>query len=116
TPGGARGRGDDCVLSAAAFGPRPPPSGAFGGPLRIGCELVPLGLTLGERFPGQQVVHVLIAARTHKYGPESRLPDAVALPEFQRRGLEPLEQRRQAAGYAMVDAKLVDHGRLSSGT
>ena len=45
-------------------------------------------------------------------GPEPGLLDAVAGPDAERNGLEPLQQRWQAVGQAMVDAKLVDHPAL----
>src|SRR5262249_34417755 len=42
-------------------------------------------------------------------GEETCLLDAVLLPELQRDGVEALEQRRQPAGHAAIDAHFVDH-------
>src|SRR5581483_808978 len=67
-------------------------------------------LALGQRFPGQEVVQILVAV-ADEHGPEAGLPDAVLLPDLGRVVLEALEQRRQAAGHAAIDAILVDHGR-----
>src|SRR5205823_5305566 len=79
-------------------------------------ELVPLLLALGERLPGQQIVQILVFAGTDQHRPKAGLTDAVPLPELERGGLEALEQRGQPAGDAVIDAKLVDHGRVSSMT
>src|SRR5262249_2981651 len=83
---------------------------ALGEPFRIARELGPLGLALGERLPGQEVVQVLVSAGPDHDRPESGLADAMAFPELERGGLEPLEQGRQPAGDAVIDAQLVDHG------
>src|SRR5258708_11041567 len=60
-------------------------------------------------------MQVLIAAVTDQNRPKSGLPDAVPLPEPERRVLEPLEQRRQPAGDAVIVAQFIDHGRLILG-
>src|SRR5581483_3445168 len=84
--------------------------GAGRDPGRVGLERGPLLLALGQRFPGQEVVQILVAV-ADEHGPEAGLPDAVLLPDLGRVVLEALEQRRQAAGHAAIDAILVDHGR-----
>src|SRR5262245_39806197 len=74
-------RGDDRAVLLALR--------ALGEPFRISGELAPLGLALGERFPGQQIVQVLVAAGADHDGPEARLADAVPLPKLERGVFEP---------------------------
>src|SRR5437667_212443 len=40
------------------------------------------------------------------------MADAVAFPKLERGGFEALEQRRQPAGDAVIDAQFIDHGGL----
>src|SRR5580704_5695889 len=80
-------------------------------PGRIGLKYVPYPLALGERFPSKHVMQVL-AALADQHGPKAGLLDTVLGPDFKRVLLEPLEQRRQPAGDAGVDALFVDHGFL----
>src|SRR5580704_3426847 len=80
-------------------------------PSRIGLERVPFLFAVGERFPNQHVVQVL-AAIADQNGPKAGLLDAVLFPDFQSLLLETLEQRRQPAGDAGVDALFVDHDFL----
>src|SRR5580704_14889159 len=80
----------------------------------IGLESVPYPLAFGERIPGQEVMQIVVAL-THQHGPETGLLDAVLVPDFQGLLLEPLEQRRQAAGDAGIDALFVDHWVLGIG-
>jgi hypothetical protein len=54
----------------------------------------------------------IVVAVADQHGPEAGLLDAVLLPDLDGGGLEPLEQRRQAARQASVHAILVDHGGL----
>src|SRR5580658_9614343 len=77
-------------------------------PGRIGGKRVPLLLALGERFPDEQIMQVVVAV-TDQHGPEADLLDAVLFPDLQGMVFEPLEQRRQPVGYAGVDAQLVNH-------
>src|SRR5581483_6286929 len=84
--------------------------GAGRDPGRVGLERRPLLLALGQRLPGEEVVQVLVAV-ADEHGPEAGLPDAVLLPDLGGVVLEALEQRRQPARHAAVDAILVDHGR-----
>src|SRR4029079_17502381 len=77
-------------------------------PLGVGLECVPLLLALGERLPSQQIMQVVVAV-ADQHGPEAGRPDAVLLPDVEGLGFEPLQQSRQLAGNALIDAKLVDH-------
>src|SRR5580700_323020 len=77
----------------------------------IGLEGVPYTLAFSERVPGQKVMQIVVAV-AHQHGPETGLLDAVLVPDFQGLLLEPLEQCRQPAGDAGVDALFVDHGVL----
>src|SRR6185437_4169652 len=81
---------------------------ALGDPFRVALEGVPLLLPLGERFPLQQVVKILVRFADQD-GPEAGLANAVLLPQAERDGVEALEERRQATRQAVIDAKLVDH-------
>src|SRR5262249_18504223 len=45
-----------------------------------------------------------------QHRPEARLADAMPLPDIERHSLEALEQGRQPAGAAMIDAQFMDHG------
>jgi hypothetical protein len=74
----------------------------------VGEELVPHALALGERFPSEQIVKVVVAVADH-HGPEAGLPDAVLVPELEGMVLKTLEQRRQPAGNALIDAQLINH-------
>jgi hypothetical protein len=76
--------------------------GARRDPFRIGHEGVPFALALGEGIPGEEIDELLVALADHG-GEEARLADAVLLPHAERLGLEPLQQRRQASGNAMID-------------
>jgi hypothetical protein len=62
----------------------------------------------------RKVVEVVVALADLRR-PEAGVADAVLLPELEGNGLKALEQRRQAAGNAGVDAQLVQHGVLSFG-
>ena len=77
-------------------------------PVRVGHELAPLLLALGKRLPGQEIGQLLVGF-TDQRREEPGLLDAVLLPELQRDRLEPLQERRQAAGHAAIDAHFVDH-------
>src|SRR5215510_296272 len=85
--------------------------GAFADPLGIAHERVPFLLALGQRFPGQHVMQVVVGFADQR-GPEAGLADAVPLPDAERGGLEALEQCRHAARHATVDAQFVDHGAV----
>src|SRR5262245_63419388 len=98
-------RGDDRPVTLAL--------GALGQPFRIAREFVPLGFALGERLPGEKVVQILIAAIPDQNGPEPGLPDAVPLPQLERRGLEALEQCWQSPGHTVINPQFVDHGVAS---
>ena len=52
-------------------------------PCRVGLEGVPFLLAIGERFPGQHVVQIVVAV-ADQHGPEAGLLDAVLVPDFQR--------------------------------
>src|ERR1700733_3188012 len=80
-------------------------------PGRIGLESVPDSLAFGERVPGQEVMQIVVAV-AHQHGPEAGLLDAVLVPDFQGLFLEPLEQCRQPARDAGIDALFVDHDGL----
>jgi len=55
----------------------------------------------------------VLAAIADQHGPKTSLLDAVLFPDFQSVLFQALEQRRQPAGNAGVDALFVDHGFLS---
>src|SRR5262245_42220209 len=78
-----RDRGDDRSI-ALAFR-------ALAHPFRVDDELIPLHFALSERFPREEIVEVLVAAGPDQHCPEPGLQDAVSLPEFERRRLEPLQ-------------------------
>src|SRR5262249_40852790 len=59
-------------------------------PFRVDNELIPFHLALSERFPREEIVEVLVAAGPNQNRPEPGLPDAVSLPELERRRFEPL--------------------------
>src|SRR5258705_11849013 len=71
-------------------------------PLRIGLERVPLLLAFGKRFPGEEIMQVVVAV-AEQHGPEAGRADAVFLPDIERLALEALEQRRQLARNALID-------------
>ena len=77
--------------------------GAGRNTFRVGLERIPLLLALGQRFPGQQVMQVIVAV-ADEHRSETRRPDAMSFPEIERGALETLEQSGQAARYASVDA------------
>src|SRR5499426_3005083 len=85
--------------------------GAFADPLEIAHERVPFLLALGQRFPRQHVMQVVVGFADQR-GPEAGLADAVPLPDAERGGFEALEQCRHAARHATVDAQFVDHGAV----
>src|SRR5581483_9467570 len=87
--------------------------GALGDPVGIAHERRPFLLALGQRLPLQQVVEILVRMADHD-GPEAGLAYAVLRPERQRGALEALQQRRQPARDAMVDAEFVDQAFLLS--
>ena len=62
-------------------------------PRRVSEKDPPHALALGERFPGEQIMEVVVAV-ADQHGPESGLPDAVLVPELEGVILETLEQRR----------------------
>jgi hypothetical protein len=105
-----RGRLQEHVLDRSDDRPITLALGALGQPFRIAREFVPLGLALGERLPSEKVVQVLIAAVADQNGPEPGLPDAVPLPQLERRGLEALQQRGQPPGHTVINPQFVDHG------
>src|SRR5260370_18255281 len=76
--------------------------------VRIGLEGVPLLLPVGERVPFQQIIERLVPV-ADQHGPEPGLLDAVALPDLQGDGVEPLQQIGQAARHRVIDAQLIDH-------
>jgi hypothetical protein len=81
---------------------------AFGDPLGIALERIPLGLALGEAFPLQQIGQRLIGG-PGEVGPETDLPDAVLLEEAQRGAGEAFMQRRQAARCTVIGTQFHNH-------
>src|SRR5450631_4465641 len=83
--------------------------GARRDPVRVALECRPFLLAVGERFPCQQIGQFLIGFADQR-SEETGLLDAVLLPQFQRDGLEALQERRQPARQATIDAGFVNHG------
>src|SRR6516162_5042522 len=54
----------------------------------------------------------VIVAVADEHGKEAGLANAVLLPDLDGLGFEALEEGRQAAGEAAINAQLVDHGVL----
>src|SRR5713101_6559896 len=81
-------------------------------PVGIALKCGPFLFALGERFPCQEIGQLLMGFTDHGCK-KSRLPDAVLLPQFQRDGLETLQERRQPARNTAIDAHFVNH-RLHS--
>src|SRR3569623_680959 len=77
-------------------------------PFGIGHERAPLLLALGERLPGHEVGQLLVRLTDHGRE-EPGLLDAEPVPDLQCGGVEALQQRRQAAGHAAIDAHFVAH-------
>src|SRR5690606_5684368 len=78
-------------------------------PFGVGGKGVPALLALGQAFPFQQVVKIVVVL-AHLHRPEAGMTDAMFFPELERDGLEALEQMGQLAGQATVDAKFMQHG------
>src|SRR6185312_462024 len=108
-----RGRLQDGVADRRDDRPVALGLGALGDPLGIAHEPGPFLLALRQRLPLQHVVEVLVRVADGD-GPEAGLADAVLRPERQRGALEALQERRQTARDAMVDAEFVDQAFLLS--
>src|SRR4051812_18468273 len=80
-------------------------------PFGVGHEAAPDLFALGQVFPLQHVVQYLVVIADQR-GPEAGRTDAVLVPDFERDGLETLDQVRQAAGHAAIDAQFVNHGGI----
>jgi len=78
-------------------------------PHRIGDESRPFRLTLGQRFPGEEIGEA-IAVFADRRGEKPGLADAMPLPNGQRLVGKALEQSRQPARQAVIDTQFVDHG------
>src|SRR5439155_1153848 len=85
--------------------------GTLAMPFRVGLEGVPLLFAVGERVPFQQVIERLVRVADQR-GPKPGLMDAVLLPQRQRDRVESLQQIRQTARHAVIDAQFIDHGAL----
>jgi hypothetical protein len=72
-------------------------------PCRIGDESRPFRLTLGQRFPGEEIGEA-IAVFANRRGEKPGLADAMPLPDGQRLVGKALEQSRQPARQAVIDA------------
>src|SRR6185437_635763 len=85
--------------------------GALGDPFGIAHERRPFLLALGQRLPLQEIVQILVRLADHDR-PEPGLANAVLRPERERGALEALQQRRQPAAHAAIDAEFVDQALL----
>src|SRR5690349_15457944 len=81
---------------------------ARGDPFLIALECGPLLLAIGKGFPGKEIGQLLVGFPNQRRE-EAGLLDAVLLPELQCDSIEALEQRRQTARHAAIDAHFVDH-------
>src|SRR5271165_721988 len=82
--------------------------GALGAPLGISLEGGPFLFAVGQRLPFEEVIESLVRI-ADRDGPETGLLNAVALPDPQCDRVEALQEVRQAAGHAVVDAQFIEH-------
>ena len=81
-------------------------------PFRVAREGVPLALPLGQGFPFEQIIQILIR-RTDGNGPEACLTDAVLVPDFQRVFLEARQHIGEPASGGAVNTQFMDHENVS---
>src|SRR5262249_5683273 len=97
-------RGDDRSV-ALAFG-------TFRNPLGIVHKFIPFGFAIGQRFPGEQIMQILVGAFADQHRPKARLANVMSFPQFESCRLETLEQSGKPSRNAVIDPQLIDHGVL----
>src|SRR5215471_9432501 len=97
------------ALDVGEDGPVALALGACRDPGGVGLKGGPFFLAVGERFPGDEVMQVVVAI-ADQHGPEARRLDAMLFPDLDGVVLEALEQGGQAARQTGVETIFVDHG------